>query len=58
MNARKSLIWWVAYLAYYSGIFWAFAHGAEQAEPGVKVAWMAGAVVAACLGVFVAKKIN
>jgi hypothetical protein len=60
MNARKSLVWWIVFIAYYVGVFLAFAKGAGLTETdGTKGAiWMGGAIVAAALGVFAAIKLN
>jgi len=58
MNAKKSLIWWIVFIAYFVGVFLAFIKGVQLEATGPKVAWISGALLAACIGVFVAIRLN
>lgn len=58
MNAKKSLIWWIVFIIYFAGVFIAFAKGAQQDTAGLKIAWIGGSLLAACLGVYVAIRLN
>ena len=58
MNATKAWIWWAVFVLYFGGAMFAFAHGAEQTELKLKLAWMLGSLVAMALGVFGAIRLN
>lgn len=58
MNAKKSLIIWIVYIVFFVAVILAFAKGAQQDTTGLKLAWMGGAILAACIGIFVSIKLN
>jgi len=58
MNSKNSLVIFIVAIVCLAMVVAGFAIGSKQTEPGLKIAWIGGSLLAAALGVFLSVKLK